>query len=95
MYFRRAVPCDACGKVEWMPISARMTRLCYQCQHSEPWSGSARGQRKAGLLVIKGKCIVPAGRKCRRCGELFVPQRTTARFCSAKCRVYFHRGVVP
>jgi hypothetical protein len=29
----------------------------------------------------------PVKRACEHCGEKFEPQRTTARFCSTKCRV--------
>ena len=29
---------------------------------------------------------------CEHCGELFMPQRSTAKFCSAKCRVAASRA---
>ena len=30
-------------------------------------------------------------KECEFCGELFIRKRSTARFCSAKCRVYWNR----
>lgn len=30
--------------------------------------------------------------RCEQCGGKFIPARSTARFCSAKCRVYWNRG---
>ena len=30
--------------------------------------------------------------KCKFCGNEFTPERITARFCSAKCRVYSWRN---
>ena len=30
--------------------------------------------------------------KCAECGERFTPKRSTARFCSARCRVAAHRA---
>jgi hypothetical protein len=31
-------------------------------------------------------------RRCDHCRKWFEPQRSTARFCSAKCRVYANRA---
>ena len=33
--------------------------------------------------------------RCEACGERFAPQRSTARFCSARCRVAAHRELSP
>jgi hypothetical protein len=33
--------------------------------------------------------------ECGWCGKHFTPRRTTAEFCSTKCRVYAWRGVEP
>jgi hypothetical protein len=33
--------------------------------------------------------VIP--RKCQHCGSEFTPQRRSAKFCSAKCRVYANR----
>jgi hypothetical protein len=46
-------------------------------------------------LEVKGAgyfCILtPIPRACEQCGSKFHAQRTTARFCSARCRVAHHR----
>jgi hypothetical protein len=36
--------------------------------------------------------IVKSLRTCEHCGQDFTPLRTTARFCSSKCRVYWNRA---
>lgn len=38
------------------------------------------------------KPITGDTRNCEKCGEPFVPARSDARFCSAKCRVAAHRA---
>jgi hypothetical protein len=35
------------------------------------------------------------GPACANCGKAFVPKRSTAKFCSPKCRVYAFRGRTP
>lgn len=32
---------------------------------------------------------------CSQCGEKFTPERTTAQYCSAKCRIKAHRQIIP
>jgi hypothetical protein len=80
--------CKACGRPERRPGRTRST-LCGECQRRR--GVDRQRQRRclrAGLVTATGE---PVGRKCEHCGEPFVPERTTARFCSPKCRVYFHR----
>lgn len=36
---------------------------------------------------LTGKTTKRARRKCRHCGDLFTPQRATAKYCSTSCRV--------
>jgi hypothetical protein len=51
---------------------------------------------RSGLLKIKGTGIfrvqVPLRVACAHCGVEFQPERTTARFCSPRCRVAFNRA---
>jgi hypothetical protein len=59
-----------------------------------------RRRLRAGLLEwkvfgageFKCRMVVPVKRACEHCGAEFKPQRTTARFCSTKCRVYASRA---
>jgi hypothetical protein len=54
-----------------------------------------RRRVRAGLLTEKGwrkfRTVHPVKFTCAQCGEEFLPQRSTAKFCSARCRVYWHR----
>jgi hypothetical protein len=45
----------------------------------------------AGLLKAAGAFTIEVGAACAHCGTAFQPRRTTAQFCSAKCRVAHHR----
>jgi hypothetical protein len=49
----------------------------------------------AGLVTAQRqgifRLLLPVKRTCAQCGAEFQPQRTTAKFCSPKCRVYWHR----
>jgi hypothetical protein len=55
-----------------------------------------RRRRRAGLIQIKKvgqfRLEVPVKFRCQHCGQEFTPQRRTARFCGAKCRVYWSRA---
>jgi hypothetical protein len=96
MYFRRLIACGACGKVETMAVSYRMARLCRECKARRTLRQQRERRRlKAGLLVVQTKgqhtSLVPVQRPCQQCGRLFEPKRTTARYCSTRCRVYAYR----
>jgi hypothetical protein len=43
----------------------------------------------AGFLTSSGTHCFP---RCAHCGEGFFPKRTTARYCSTRCRVAAHRS---
>jgi hypothetical protein len=93
------VKCPECGKDELHTIHSRI-KLCDQCQHKEKIARQwQRRRRKAGLLTVQKsgslRYPVPVKRNCQHCGQAFTPERTTARFCSPKCRVYFHRATPP
>jgi hypothetical protein len=66
------------------------SRRCRECQRKEEMTRQReRRHLAAGLATATGK---PIKRKCQQCGQPFTPQRSTARFCSASCRVAHHRG---
>ncbi len=71
--------------------------LCLDCRHKRDMASQRRRRAlKAGLLVTKTeghfKIDAPLKRPCEHCGREFQPRRTTARFCSTKCRVYAARA---
>jgi DNA-directed RNA polymerase subunit RPC12/RpoP len=92
----RAMRCRDCGKRVFRGSQAFFCRGCLRERRR-------KGQRQrrafaAGLLVRlpgQGKwgccAIVPAKYACARCGAEFRPRRTTARYCSTRCRVAAHR----
>jgi hypothetical protein len=78
--------CPACGTL----IAANRGKPCAACKverkrakHRE-FSRSYR--RRHGLVQSFGI------ESCSHCGEVFSPKRSTARFCSARCRVAAHRA---
>jgi hypothetical protein len=73
--------CKGCGK-KLRGYGSRRQR-CAACVRE--LRRLAQLRRRAARRVAK----VPI--RCAQCGEAFQPQRTTARFCSPKCRVYWHR----
>jgi hypothetical protein len=84
------------------------TRLCEACYRERlraqwreaQWRArqraTARRQVAAGMLREVNGGLSPlvrtAGVGCRHCGGAFTPERTSARFCSPKCRVAAHRA---
>jgi hypothetical protein len=46
----------------------------------------------AGHLKQTSGFLLTVRPACAHCGETFVPKRTTARYCSTRCRVAAHRA---
>ena len=46
----------------------------------------------ARTFILEVKVLI---KKCEQCGRAFEAQRSTARFCSPRCRKAFNRGVPP
>jgi hypothetical protein len=78
---KRATRCRACQE------KYTRERRCYQ-----QWQ---RRRLASGLLVRKDtdvlRLVGTAPRTCGHCGGEFLPEHTTARYCSAKCRMAAHR----
>jgi hypothetical protein len=92
-WYYRNIVCRDCGKTERRGCNAKRCRDCQRRREGELHLEAQRRRRAvgSGRLVPLGSGLVPARLACRRCGREFVPRRATARFCSAKCRVYWHR----
>jgi hypothetical protein len=91
--------CVDCGTEEEMSVKTHRCKACRAKRDRERQTDRQRERRrlKSGLWQLKrvGQLPItqlqPVKRPCEHCGEPFIPQRTTARFCSTKCRVYHHR----
>jgi hypothetical protein len=94
--------CTRCGASY---LGRRRWRHCPACARAHTALLSrARQQRRrarekrerhiaAGLARGDGRYIYEeVGRCCDHCGAHFMPKRTTARYCSTRCRVAAHRA---
>jgi endogenous inhibitor of DNA gyrase (YacG/DUF329 family) len=90
--------CPDCGKTV---RRGRHATRCGACQEKHTrerrrLAQQNRRQLRAGLVARQVMGIfavyVPVKVPCAQCGNEFEAQRTTARFCSDKCRVYFNRA---
>ena len=75
--------CARCGKI----VYARRTntyRVCWDCFHAN--------QRAAVKRCQQARRVTHDPIPCQQCGESFQPKRTTAKYCSAKCRAASHRA---
>jgi hypothetical protein len=100
--FRR-LKCPRCGVREQRGFTAN---LCRECQASATkarrretqqlrrgvQAGRLRGYTEDVMFYGKGKIDDPLPFTCGHCGTVFYPQRSSARYCSTKCRVAAHRG---
>jgi uncharacterized OB-fold protein len=78
---RFGATCDVCGEVFVPPYGPRRRRFCSdECRRAHD------RQRKAWTPVVHVE------QSCAQCGELFVPARSDARYCSGRCRVAAHRA---
>ena len=65
-------------------------KFCYTCNKvHQRWTSKHRSwsyRRRSG--------IVPAipDKKCQQCNKTFIPARSSAKFCSSKCRLQCHRA---
>jgi len=91
--------CVECGRIE--ENRGRLAVRCPDCQRVYSRRLATKAQRKRrhlanGLLrvvdFVEFSMVLPGKVKCRECGAEFGARRSTARFCSAKCRVYWHRS---
>jgi hypothetical protein len=92
------VCCPDCGKVEVRGVGARRCRECADRHARERRVDAQRTRRLlAAGLVERQACgvislLAPVKGVCAQCGAEFERRRTTARYCSAKCRVAAHRA---
>ena len=92
------IRCCDCGKPEVRGVQAKR---CRECQGQRDRERRVHAQRKGRLLAAglvaeqtQGifRVLVAVKGVCRQCGEEFPRRRTTARYCSTRCRMAAHRG---
>ena len=93
--YRRLVTCKECGRKE---LRGYLAELCSECQRERTKQRKAEAQRarrrkrcgRFERIVVNESFAVltPVEFTCGHCGATFIPKRKTARYCSAKCRVY-------
>ena len=62
-------------------------RRCHGCQAIAERASWAKAKRKQRAAVAPDPSTV-----CEHCGESFIRKRSTARYCSTRCRVAAHRA---
>jgi len=75
----RVSRCQGCGRFFYLTDVRRTT--CNGCR-AKAEREKKRRQRGTDL----------SARACQHCGATFTPKRSTARFCSTRCRVAAHRS---
>jgi hypothetical protein len=84
-----------------MHFNARMCGACYALRQAQANRANQRKRRQwekrkrhlaAGLLQKNAYFVMAAEIRCAHCGEPFRPQRSSARYCSVRCRVAAHRN---
>ena len=84
--------CPKCGHdaANLPRYASPIQQCCRHCRldHERAMArNAARRRRRAN-----GEVTTPSVKACEVCGNDFEPKRSTARFCSSKCRVAAHRA---
>src|SRR5262245_32696017 len=61
--------------------------VCRYCQRRE--------RKRLYMRQWRGSDVALGDRACQHCGQSFTPERSTARYCGARCRVAAHRAKQP
>lgn len=63
-------------------------------QHTDDyWKRKAQAIMNDGVMYENKADEIKPGHVCQYCGKEFAAKRSTAKFCSTKCRVYFNRNI--
>ena len=90
------VRCPDCGKQYLQPrVRYQEVQHC-RCRHCELAKRRERNRRASkNYRVRNGLIHTPLYVECHHCGKKFQPKRSTAKFCSDRCRVANHRTRLP
>ena len=93
-------PCQNCGEDSSMWCNAKYCQVCAQerakeanrrAQQKRRRRDTRQRQEAAGLIKNPGFFSILQA-DCAHCGQPFKPERSTARYCGARCRVAAHRA---
>ena len=83
--------CPHCGHdaASLSSYGSLLKQVCKNCrlEHRRALARLAAKRRRR----TSGEVTTPTTKPCAHCGKSFKPQRSTATFCSTKCRVAAHR----
>jgi hypothetical protein len=86
--------CAGCGVKVRLSIYAPC-RYCRECAARRKAEANRRAQRRRRYwekrVRHKAAGLVEGTLACAHCGKRFRPQRSSARYCSTRCRVAAHR----
>jgi hypothetical protein len=85
--------CGCCGRATADKIETGTRRNCRPCQ-MEYDRAMQRAYTALWRIRKYGESGIPSRvftKECNHCGSVFQPKRSTAQFCSTKCRVAAHR----
>jgi hypothetical protein len=97
MPLRKCPGCKQRKPMRWSVL------YCTDCRTERAKEANRRAQRKrrqretyqrreAAGLVKRSKSFYTLQATCAHCGQPFTPERSSARYCSARCRVAAHRA---
>lgn len=88
--YRRTCPNCGHDAANLCSTASLIQRCCKNCRldHERAMARNAAKRRRRA----KGEVTTPLTKACETCGEMFSVKRSTARFCSTKCRVAAHRS---
>jgi hypothetical protein len=102
MFGVRERTCQRCRQKKRMAAGVRICLACKEQQQAEANRANQRRRRRrerakrrieAGFLKRTGPLfLVDNHATCAHCGANFEAKRTTARYCSTRCRVAAHRA---
>jgi hypothetical protein len=64
---------------------------CQQCVRLEE-QRQRRERHRLAMRRWRGSDVPHDDRSCPQCGSIFTPERSTAHYCSTRCRVAAHRA---
>jgi hypothetical protein len=85
--------CKECGRIMYVML-ALFTGLRDKWNWRNKYCFRCARQRELDRLKARYTPVTHKKRRCENCRKWFQPKRSTAKYCSTKCRVYAKRTAV-